>query len=184
MHLSFYTSFRTQQQRDPLKYKLDPVAPLLKTFSRSYPFCLEWSLDILPWPSRLCELTLCPPLRLDIPLFLLIWLSFNHTGVFVLSLDHPRHLDWGFVHQLFHLENTHPPCVDMLSRVLFQVPAHMSSPEKRLPWLAHLVAPSPKSFSVPLAYFIFLRAFTTYLCVCHFAFTSRWDLVHFYSHGA
>lgn len=120
-----------------LKYKLDVVSFLLKTF-------LSWLTILLRMKSEfltvaywtLWKLTLCLPLLLDIPLFLFIWLSFSHLGLFLLSPDHPRHLLTGVcVSAMLPLEHLSSVPWHGLPHVLLKVPAHMFSPEKGLPCL-------------------------------------------------
>lgn len=104
MHLfSPLYSAHSNQSSLFLKYKLDPVAPLLKTFLWWLPILLRMKLKFLTMAFKTMW-TYPLPASLTSHNTLFTWLPVRHIGLFLLSLGHSRHLlDWGCVHQLFHL---------------------------------------------------------------------------------
>lgn len=117
-------------------------------------------LTLVYW--TLYELTL--PTSLTWYATLLICLSFSHTAFFFCPwITSGIFLIEDFILAIPPLEHsTCPPCLDLLFLMSSSIPGRQT-----------LVVPLRNSFFVSLAHFIFLVAFTIYLCVCHFPFISR-----------
>lgn len=129
-------------------------------------------LTLVYW--TLYELTL--PTSLTWYATLLICLSFSHTAFFFCPwITSGIFLIEDFILAIPPLEHsTCPPCLDLL----FLMSSSRSQLRyyrlrKNFPGRQTLVVPLRNSFFVSLAHFIFLVAFTIYLCVCHFPFISR-----------